>query len=97
MNRKIMCTGSTNMGSCWCGDSHAELWAEDGVLMCECTGYEKWQQFKGKAKDCRVGYGLGSAVRKVAKLWEAGAPPAERIRGGQGADVIPTKPERAGK
>lgn len=63
-----------SMGSCHCGDALAHLTIRHDpitgdIVMVEVTGREAWQQFKGYALDCQIGYGLGHAICYAAWLF----------------------------
>ena len=83
---KIIFTGSTNMGSCQCGNTSVECWIENDRLFCTTSGSEKWQQYKGPASNCQVPYGMGSLLRWVASKIKDGTPLEDKdLRGGQGS------------
>ncbi len=56
----------TNMGSCQCGSTCGTLRVDDGVLMAECGGTERWQRYAGPASGCQVHYGWGATARALA-------------------------------
>ena len=67
----------TNMGSCECGNTSGRMWVENGTLMAETFGHEKWQNAGPKPArkfGAVPGYGMGRAISLIAALYEGREP-----------------------